>query len=228
MKIKEKLKSGGQEKEGKYNKIDKREIQYKPEKNKMQIKTGNETTNIIYELWNIKRSVKKEYSYEKVNRQNIFYNLKENSNEYNIKNVINVNKNNKNITRNIAHLKFGLMLIKISLLSFFQICLSNNITLTIKGKGNKKIFSTGGRFTNEYFPAMIYINGTIKETVENSHYFTEEENTVILVWNKTINQNSEIFLGCDAISYVNLMHFDNSQLNTMHGMFRGCSSLIWI
>ena len=132
------------------------------------------------------------------------------------------------IIRNIAHLKFGKILIIISLLSIFQICLPNNITLTIKGKGNKKIFSTGGRFTNAYFPDMIYINGKIKETIENSHTFTEEENTVILVWNKTINQISEIFLGCDAISYVNLMHFDNSQLNTMHGMFRGCSSLIWI
>ena len=204
MKIKEKLKNSGQEKEGKYNKIDKREIKYKPKKNEMQIKTGNETTNIIYELWNLKKSLKNEYSYEKVNRQNKFYNLKENENEYNIKNIINVNKNNKIITRNIAHLKFDIMLIIISLLSVFQICLSNNITLTIKGKGNKKIFSTGGRFTNEYFPAMIYINGTIKETVENSYTFTEEENSVILVWNKTLDKLEEIFLGCDSISYVNL------------------------
>ena len=182
MKIKEKLKNRGQEKEDKYNKIEKREIQYKPEKNEMQIKAGNETTNIIYELWNIKKSLKKEYSYEKVNRQNIFYNLKENENEYNIKNIINVNKNNKIITRNIAHLKFGIMSIIISLLSVFQICLSNNITLTIKGKGNKKIFSQGEKFTSEYFPDMIYINGTIKETVENSYTFTEEQNSVILVW----------------------------------------------
>ena len=97
-----------------------------------------------------------------------------------------IKKNNPNIiqkektskkaiiaTRNQILLKsFIFINIIIPILSntYFIIFHFSNISLKIKGKGNKNIFTSSSEFDNELYPNMIYINNEIQNEIRSQYY----------------------------------------------------------
>ena len=67
------------------------------------------------------------------------------------------------------------------------------ITLKI-GKGNNKVYSNS--YTN---PKIIYINENNQSTVKQTYQFTEPENSVILIWEKPIQNCQYMFQLCNEI-----------------------------
>ena len=99
----------------------------------------------------------------------------------------------------------------------------SNITLKIQGPGFSNILS---RDFNEYdYPDIIYINGNQNFTITNRYYFNEENNTVNLIWNKSIDNCEYMFRQCSNITEIDLSNFDASNVQTMYLMFDGCSKL---
>ena len=168
---------------------------------------------------------------EQIEERRIVKSLEKKDKDYKNENAKNqVSRRNKQLNlRERLKIKIPLKknyIILIQLIYLFSIVLSNNISLAIKGKGYKNILTSNEKFTMDNYPVVVYINEEQKDTVENIYYFNEEENYVILIWNKTIKILENMFLGCEAITEVNLFYFDSSQIETIFGMFNGCSSLI--
>ena len=67
------------------------------------------------------------------------------------------------------------------------------ITLKI-GEGNNKVYSNS--YTN---PKIIYINENNQSTVKQTYQFTEPENSVILIWEKPIQNCQYMFQLCNEI-----------------------------
>ena len=104
-------------------------------------------------------------------------------------NKVNINKYDKN-NRNIINIKKNIYII---IMIFLNLIITNNniieykfsnITLKIRGPGYQYILSSS--FYKKYYPDIIYINGKQNLTITNIYYFNEINNTVKLVWNKTI------------------------------------------
>ena len=101
----------------------------------------------------------------------------------------------------------------------------SQITLKIKGRGNKYIFSPEGSFNDSSHPDIVQINGKDISIVKSVHYLNNGINTVILKWKKDRQDYSHIFHGCPDITEIDLSHFNTSQVKWMGSMFRGCHSL---
>ena len=101
----------------------------------------------------------------------------------------------------------------------------SNITLRIKGIGNKNIFGNDTYFKNIYYPNEIYINGDKQDIVKKSYNFNETDNFVELKWNIVINNSNYMFEKCSDITEIDLSDFDSSRVTNMGYMFYGCSSL---
>ena len=98
----------------------------------------------------------------------------------------------------------------------------SNISLTIKGKGFKKLFYES--FSS--YPVTIYINGIIQNKINYTYNFTEEYNDVELIWFNNINSCYRMFYNCEDIKTMNLSNFNSSEVTTMKEMFYSCSSLV--
>ena len=109
--------------------------------------------------------------------------------------------------KNINRIKFvnfiRLSAILVILNLFTQIQLStkinfnlSNITLKIKGKGNRYILtSETDWFTRSNYPKIIKINGKIQTAVNNFYYLEQDDNIVELIWE---NNNIIIVIVCSA------------------------------
>ena len=102
----------------------------------------------------------------------------------------------------------------------------SNITLKIKGIGNKNILGTNtNNFNKNYYPNLIYINGKQNFTITNKYYFDKDDNYIDLIWNNTIDSCYFMFYKCSDIIEIDLSNFDSSNVSTMGYMFYGCSQL---
>ena len=99
----------------------------------------------------------------------------------------------------------------------------SNITLKIKGIGNKNVFYSN--FSNSNYPNIIYINGIKQSKITSNYYFNLTDNYVKLIWNDSINNCEKMFCGCSSINEIDLSNFDTSEITNMYGIFYGCSSL---
>ena len=102
----------------------------------------------------------------------------------------------------------------------------NKITLNIKGKGIKNVFSTDETyyFESDYFPNSVYINGRLK-SVQSTYNFIDEDNFVELIWNRKIKKTRYMFYRCSDITKIDLSKFDSSEVVDISSMFYCCSSL---
>ena len=103
-----------------------------------------------------------------------------------------------------------------------------NITLKIKGTGNKNLFGQEDpthTFTKNMFPDEIIINGIIQENKEYEYNFNQTENIVELKWKRLINTCRNMFRGCRDIIEFDFSNFNTSGVEDMAFMFMYCSSL---
>ena len=147
------------------------------------------------------------------------------------------NKRKNKILRNIIHVRNNIIIIKLLIIIklFIQILPYNknnwiniqfsNITLKIKGTGNKNVFSNISDFTKDYYPNFVYINGNKQETVNHSYYLNQTDNVIELIWNNTIDNCKNIFSRCSDIIEIDLSDFDTSECTFMFDMFSYCPSI---
>ena len=100
---------------------------------------------------------------------------------------------------------------KISLIEYT----SYNITLKIKGIGNKQIFCSWYQFQNKYYPNEVYINGYNQSTVTHSYYLNQTDNNIELVWYNLIDNCQFMFYDCYDITEIDLSNFDTSEATSM-------------
>ena len=111
------------------------------------------------------------------------------------------------------------------IISFF----SYEITLKVKGTGNKNILSP----TRPYYyqcPSEIYLNNELVD-MRNLDYcykirINEQNSEIRLVWkNIKIESTMRMFYNCNEITKINMTKFDTSLVTNMYEMFAYCSSL---
>ena len=154
------------------------------------------------------------------------------NNKHNSKIIIN-SRQNYDIRKQFEVFKNKIQMIIINFLFLFQIIInndrflfnfySNEITLKIRGNGNKKILSDS--FSREQYPQKVEINGRIRTDITYQYYFTEDENIVVLTWEHKATSCASMFKGCYDINEMDLSKFDTSDVDDMNYMFDYCSSL---
>ena len=102
-----------------------------------------------------------------------------------------------------------------------------NITLKVKGIGNKNIFSnvSGKSFNIDSYPNEIYINGINQDQITYNYFFNQTVNVVELIWNHTISDCFAMFRECNDIIEYDFTNFDTSGVIYMHDMFWGCTNI---
>ena len=101
----------------------------------------------------------------------------------------------------------------------------SRITLKIKGKGNTNLLNS--EFTPH--PNKIIVNGHETNTNDNKYDLNEENNIVILIWDKAIEICCQrMFKDCEKIEEIDLSEFDSSSITKTTEMFKGCKSLITV
>ena len=171
------------------------------------------------------------------------YSVEESKNSvrfYNSKLISSANYNSqrrtkkKLIANNQIHRIKSFILFLLILIAFSKIILCNKfnqinfrnsyIELTINGTGTNSILSDD--FSSDRYPKSIYINGNLQAGDISVNYdFTEEINTVKLVWDEDINSCYNLFKGCSNIIEINLRNFVTTSVTDMDSMFSGCSAL---
>ena len=105
---------------------------------------------------------------------------------------------------------------------------SSIIKLTIKGTGNKKIFSRRGtsNFCSQKFkyPDQIIINRQNQKNIKDSYALSQNINNIKLIWNDNLINACGMFFKSDACQ-IDLSEFNSSKITQMHSMFSGCGSL---
>ena len=92
--------------------------------------------------------------------------------------------------------------------------------------GNKNVFTNYSKYyKKQNYPNQIYINGEIKYTINYSYYFNQTENSVELIWNKSIDNCSGMFYQCSDIIEIDLSKFNTSNVTNMNNMFYDCWKL---
>ena len=94
------------------------------------------------------------------------------------------------------------------------------ILLTVNGDGARYVLSES--FAE--LPNEVIINGKYMD-VAHEYYFTDQNNTVKLVWNNAINSTASMFQDCSDITRIDLSSFDTRSVTNMNGMFYNASSL---
>ena len=105
------------------------------------------------------------------------------------------------------------------------------ITLKVKGKGMNRIFYEYDihKYCPKFkLPDEVLINNKKQNYVYYEYNFEQEENEVKLVWYNKINDLGCGFYRCSNITYVDLSHFDSSNIESTAALFNGCLSLIYI
>ena len=143
-------------------------------------------------------------------------------------------KPNYDLRKQFKVSKNKIQIIIINFLFLFKIIINNNrffdsfyfsneITLKIRGTGNKKILSNS--FSSDNYPQKIFINENNLEDITYQYNFMEEENIVILTWEHKITNCEKMFRDCSDINEMDLSKFDSSDVTDMKYMFAYFSSL---
>ena len=164
-------------------------------------------------------NLKKEKLCIKIHNKNIKDNIitKENSSINNIKIILNI----------IIMISFIQIMLLNNELDFIKYKFSN-ITLKIKGTGNKNVLSTSSNFNERYNPNMIYINGQNQLPVKRRYNFNQTDNFIELIWNQPIKSCYFMFFECEDITEIDLSNFNTSEVTTMNSMFEGCLKLSFL
>ena len=104
----------------------------------------------------------------------------------------------------------------------------SNITLKIKGRGKKNLFTSFSEFEKELYPNMIYINDEIKNVKKSQYNLNKAENIIKLIWNNNLNNINYLFMDCYDIKEIDMSNFDFSRVTNMESLFSNCISLISI
>jgi len=154
------------------------------------------------------------------------------NNKINRKRVCKGNIMKINLKRNICMNLLELVIILILFPLFFskafkykliKLQFYSEIKLTIKGKGNQYILSTGIKSYTKYqgpMPDQLFING-VSTNINNTmiYNFTEEYNNITLIWNSPLNSTICMFNGVKNITKVVVSYFNSTILNNVWGMF---------
>ena len=130
----------------------------------------------------------------------------------------------------------------------------SNVTLRINVKGNNNVFSSQSWYTSDNYPKEVIINGNIQTNIKPQYDLENYENSIKLIWDKTISYGACIFCKCpniaefdfsnfdtsdmtymgwmfwgnNKITSLDLSNFDTSKVSDMESMFSGCSNLQYI
>ena len=122
-----------------------------------------------------------------------------------------------------------LALMSILLLSLFIYSESSIRKLENTSKIILKINEIGEQYIiNESFrplPSKISINGKEVEKIDPKVNITEENSIIELIWNETLTNCHQMFVGLSNIEEIDFTEFDTSQVTDMSKMFLGCESL---
>ena len=107
------------------------------------------------------------------------------------------------------------------------------IILKINKSGNYNILFNGNvKPTNKFcygvsmhIPTSMTINEKIINPPINQYQFTEQQNTIKLVYPDSKEKYNCLFLGCSGIDEIDASHLITSNVNDMEYMFHQCSSL---
>ena len=184
--------------------------------------------------------IKKKNKTQKVQETNEFKKFKD-INKVNIKknrnNIIHMSMNDKkgfNIKRKLIRMKKYITIITIMIfLKLINIFVEAStvyiaqITLKIKGRGNKNIFGTleGYQFETRNYPDEVWINGQKKSSVNPSYSFDQIDNEVVLKWNNGLEDCKNMFRGCPDIKEIDFSDFGSSKPTIIKWMFAHCISL---
>ena len=173
------------------------------------------------------------------NQKGLFEN-KESEEYLNLVKYKDYNRINKKIIKNINKIKGQKYIILIKLVILLNLFIRtfqihkinfiyfyfNNITLKVKGPGNKKIFcGNSNQFSTNHYPNSIFINQKKKDSVNYFFDLNKSLNIVKLVWNNKLNQMKDMFRDCPDILEIDFSEFDASEVSHMNGIFYGCTSL---
>ena len=114
-----------------------------------------------------------------------------------------------------------------------KINLMSEITITINGTGNQKIFnkesSSCDGSSNIYFignPSQILINGILQNYIsDNVNILEDQINNITMIWNYSLTNCNVMFKGLVNIIKIDLSKFDSSKVTDMKCIFNGCTSL---
>ena len=159
--------------------------------------------------------------------------MKENKllNFFPILNTIKIKENNlrTNINKKIKNLILAVPLLIIFISSsnyeLIEESYFPNITLKIRGTGNKFIFSKDENFLSCYYPNEVYINKEKQNNVSPNYLLNQSNNIVELVWRNRINNSQYMFAECSDIYEIDLSNFNTSDIVDMQYMFFSCSGL---
>ena len=87
--------------------------------------------------------------------------------------------------------------------------------MKIDSIGIKNIFSS----STISYQNVIYINKVLLTPVNYKYNFTNENNSVELIWNNSIYSGYKLFEGISAIKEIDLSDFDTSEIENMAFMF---------
>ena len=205
--------------------MDKREYLLYIHKKWMVRNYSTGSKNDLFEQKNLKTIICKLSDYKKIYIDNIsIYKRQRNKGKkFLIRNMNNLRNFIKNIKYIILLILFNNTFVnnKVSLIEYN----SYNITLNIRGIGNKNIFSSNYEFKSEYYPDEVYINGYKQNDVTPIYDLNQTDNFIELIWHNLINSSDHMFYECSAITEIDLSNFDTSNITNMQGMFGQCSSL---
>ena len=100
--------------------------------------------------------------------------------------------------------------------------ISNEIILTIKGKGDQPIISS----ICYIIPEEILVNGnSVQSNSQTVNGLTNEYNKITIKWNSPITNCDYMFSGLNNIIKIDLSNFDSSSVTSMKEMFYDCEKL---
>ena len=128
---------------------------------------------------------------------------------------------------NNMNLKYLFYFIVITLISRSIFSKISTIKIKIEKSGINSIFFAGSyQFCSKVtYPDEVYINNKKQNKVKDKYTFEQNDNIILLKWNKTLNNIGCMFRECKTITEVDLSEFDSSNINIMNFLFDLCSSL---
>ena len=125
-----------------------------------------------------------------------------------------------------------LALMSILLLSLFIYSEPSIRKLETTSKIILKVNEIGEQYIiNKYFrplPSKISINGKEVEKIEPKVNITEENSKIELIWNETLTNCHQMFVGLSNIEEIDVTEFDTSHVTELSKIFLGCESLKYL
>ena len=134
----------------------------------------------------------------------------------------------KVIILGLFHFMNLLQLLLIKSEKFLNKQFQNEISLKIKGPGNKNIFckeNQNGYIFNEYPSTIILNNAIYNKNISNIIELEQENNNIIIKWESLPSSFAYMFYDCESILEVDLSRLNPSNIKNFVYMFSNCESL---